>query len=49
MAYFTTELRDVLARHGDSWMYDGWPIYDESYRKQLVENIKDYFYFRDWS
>lgn len=47
MAYYTTELRDVLARHGDLWMYGGWPIYDESYRKQLVENIKDYFYFRE--
>lgn len=47
MAYFTVEFREVLKRHGDRWMKDGWPIFDESYREQLVTNIKDYFYFRE--
>lgn len=47
MAYFTVEFRELLARHGDKWMRDGWPIFDESYRDQLVTNIKDYFYFRE--
>lgn len=47
MAYFTMELREVLHRHGDSWMKHGWPIFDESYREELVEKIKENFYFRE--
>lgn len=47
MTYFTMEFREVLSRYGDEWMKRGWPIYDESYRNQLVENIKDHFYFRE--
>ena len=47
MTYFTMEFREVLSRYGDEWMKNGWPIFDESYRTQLVENIKEYFYFRE--
>lgn len=47
MAYFTSELRDVLRRFGDKWMKDGWPIFDESYREELVDKIKENFYFRE--
>ena len=47
MAYFTSEFRDVLRRFGDKWMKDGWPIFDESYREELVDKIKDNFYFRE--
>lgn len=47
MAYFTSEFRDVLRRFGDRWMKDGWPIFDESYREELVDKIKENFYFRE--
>lgn len=47
MAYFTSEFRDVLRRFGDKWMKDGWPIFDESYREELVDKIKENFYFRE--
>lgn len=40
MAYFTSEFRDVLRRFGDKWMKDGWPIFDEGYREELVDKIK---------
>lgn len=48
MADFTMELREVIARNGETGIgLDRYPIFDEAYREYLNERIIDHYFYNE--